>query len=99
MAELFDACPIKPRAVTLAVPLAAPASAAGAASDLMDALPRGDRLLIQKMASDAAVPVDALVPEIVAAYLRLLRDVPAALPSDPMRSLRVNAAGRAGRGQ
>lgn len=60
-------------------------------ADILDKLSPTDRRLVNKMAADAEVPVGALLPEIVAAYLRLLRDVPAALPSDPMRGLASGA--------
>lgn len=66
-------------------------------ADVIDALSVTDRRLVERMTVDARVPVEALVPEIVAAYLRLLRDVPAALPRDPMRGIAVNARARAGR--
>lgn len=63
-------------------------------SDLLEALSRGDRRLIDKMALSTGVVVEALLPEIVSAYLRLMKDVPAAMPRDPMRGLSVAALRR-----
>jgi hypothetical protein len=62
--------------------------------ELLDALPRHDRNLVDRLATDAGVPAAALLPEIISAYLRLLKEVPAALPRDPLRSLSVAAARR-----
>ena len=50
--------------------------------DVYAALSAKDRRLLDRVATGANVSIDALLPEIVSAYLRLMRDVPDALPSD-----------------
>ena len=98
MAGLFDVCPLNRRPVSLKAPMPAPAASLPADDgDVLADLSVTDRRLVNKMAADAGVAVSALLPEIVSAYLRLLRDVPAALPRDPMRGLSVGAKVRAGR--
>jgi hypothetical protein len=94
MDGLFDACPLG-RKVTLKAPMPAARAVLDAGGDVLADLSVTDRRLINKMSADAGVAPAALLPEIVAAYLRLLRDVPAALPRDPMRGLAAGAARRA----
>tara|TARA_R110002020_G_scaffold74540_24_gene190685 strand:+ start:6214 stop:6426 length:213 start_codon:yes stop_codon:yes gene_type:complete len=53
-----------------------------------------DRRDVKAIAADAEVPPDVLIPEIVAAYLRLLRDVPGALPRNPLAGIRAGARRR-----
>ncbi|MGR3758173.1 MAG: hypothetical protein ACU0AT_13200 [Tranquillimonas sp.] len=60
---------------------------------MIDQLHRSDRRLLERIADDAGVPVDALLPEIVAAYLRLLKDAPAVLPRDPLSPIARRARG------
>lgn len=98
MASIFDegqvrARPSAPRVAQFASRRTA--KAASVAVLVLDGLSPADRRLVEKMAADAAVPPAAMAVEVVAAYLRLLREVPAALPRDPMRGLSIGAARRA----
>lgn len=65
-------------------------------SVMFDALSKPDQRVVERMAAHAGVDTCAILPEIVSAYLRLLRDVPDALPVDPMAGLSVGAQRRAG---
>lgn len=61
-------------------------------SDFTDNLPAADRRALLRLAADAAVPAEALAVEMVAAYLRLLRDAPGALPRNPLAPLASRVA-------
>ncbi|MDF3383344.1 MULTISPECIES: hypothetical protein [unclassified Sulfitobacter] len=50
-------------------------------------LSRQDRVQVERMAEAAGTSASALLPAIVAAYLRLMRDAPAVLPADHMTRL------------
>lgn len=65
-------------------------------SDVYQDLPARDRAFLDKLARAGNVSVAALLPEIVSAHLRLVRDVPDALPPDPLRGISKRAAGRMG---
>jgi hypothetical protein len=62
-------------------------------ADLIDALPRQDRRLVELMAADAETSASAMLAQIVRAYLGLARSAPEALPNDPMRRLATRAGG------
>jgi len=55
--------------------------------DLLSALPRQDRRLIDAMAAEAGVAAPALVLALAREYLNLARSAPAALPTNSMRRL------------
>ncbi|MFC6640839.1 MULTISPECIES: hypothetical protein [Sulfitobacter] len=57
-------------------------------------LSRQDRAQVERMAEAAGTSAAALLPAIVAAYLRLMRDAPAVLPADHM--LRIAVASKKG---
>jgi|GEM_PF-6763517 len=61
----------------------------------LDRMAPADRRLLGRLAETAGVPPEALLPEMAAAYLRLLRDVPAVLPRDPLGPLIARARDRA----
>lgn len=65
-------------------------------SDVYAELPARDRDFLDRLARRGNVSVDALLPEIVSAHLRLVRDVPDALPPDPLAGISKRAAGRMG---
>jgi len=65
--------------------------------DPMAQLSASDRRRVADLAAKAGVEPDAMISEIVSAWLRLWKDVPNALPEDPMRGLVLGAARRAGR--
>ena len=60
--------------------------------DLRDALSKSDRRLLDRLAEAAGISPEALLPEIVSGYLRLLREAPDALPRDPLAPLRKGAS-------
>lgn len=62
-------------------------------------LAKSDRRTVAGLAEEAEASVDAVLIEITAAYLRLLRDVPEALPRNPLEPIRSRAErDRAARG-
>lgn len=62
---------------------------------LIDVLEPSVRRDVLAIAAQKNVPADALLPEIVAAYVRLLRDAPGALPRNPLEPLAAGAMRRA----
>lgn len=50
----------------------------------LDRMAPADRRMLRRLAEAAGIEADALIPELAAAYLRLLRDAPAVLPRDPL---------------
>ena len=62
----------------------------------LDALPRADRKLLGQLAEAAGVSSETMAEAVVRAYLGLVRDCPAALPADPLRSLSVDRFTRKG---
>lgn len=63
--------------------------------EIFESLRRDDQRLLQNMADDAGVSVQTMMPAVIGAYLRMVKDVPDALPSDPLRGL--IARGKRGR--
>lgn len=66
-------------------------------SDLAMPLQPKDRQAVERMAKDAGVSVEAMAAAMIARFLDLMRDAPAALPRDPMRGLSIAAAKRRAR--
>jgi len=64
-------------------------------ADTLAALDPGVRRDLQSIATSSGVPPEALIPEIVAAYIRLLREAPGALPRNPLAPLSAGAKRRA----
>ncbi|EAU45089.1 hypothetical protein [Salipiger bermudensis] len=64
-------------------------------SDPLAALEPGIRRDVQSIAISEGVPAETLIPEIVAAYVRLLREAPGALPRNPLAPLAAGARRRA----
>ncbi|MGR3498795.1 MAG: hypothetical protein ACU0E9_07875 [Limimaricola soesokkakensis] len=60
-------------------------------ADPLDHLSASDRRLVGRLADDWKLPVEALIPALVAGYLRLLRDAPDALPRNPLAPLHAAA--------
>lgn len=54
-------------------------------------LARSDRRMLEALAAAAGVELAAITGAAVEQYLRLLRDAPAVLPPDPMKSLSATA--------
>ena len=64
--------------------------------DLADLSP-ADRRLLGRLAEAAGTTAEAMLPEIVTAWLRLLRDAPDALPANPLAPVVHGARSRAAR--
>ena len=64
--------------------------------DLLDALPRSDRNLIEAMAEDAQTRASAMAKQILREYLGLVRSAPNAIPKSPLRRLTAGAIRRKG---
>lgn len=60
-------------------------------ADMMDALPRQDRKLVQAMAEAANTSAQAMMAQIIREYLGLVRSAPEALPQNPMRTLAASS--------
>lgn len=60
-------------------------------------LPSKDQLSIARMARDARADPEAMIVQMVIAYLRLYNDAPAALPQGAINDLGLRAARREGR--
>ncbi|MFG6535539.1 hypothetical protein ACGYK5_17075 [Sulfitobacter sp. 1A16787] len=54
-------------------------------------LHRVERRALADLAAAAEVSAVDMIPAILAAYLRLAKDAPGALPADPVRGLRARA--------
>lgn len=65
----------------------APAPDRCPAFEILATLRDGDRKLFEDLAARAGVTAEDLLPAMIAAYLRLYRDAPQALPTDPLRGL------------
>ncbi len=63
-------------------------------ADVIDRLAPSDRRALKSLAEAAGISAEALIPEIVAGYLRLLADAPGALPKNPIAPLRAGALAR-----
>jgi hypothetical protein len=64
-------------------------------SSALDDLDTRTRRDVEALAIQNQVTPEALLPEIVAAYIRLLREVPDALPRNPLAQLCAGAQRRA----
>lgn len=60
-------------------------------TDALTALSSSDRRVVENMAIDAGVAPECLVPAIISAYVRLLLDAPAALPSNHLGAIKSGA--------
>lgn len=58
-------------------------------ADILENLTASERRALRGLAADAGVETEAMVPAILSAYLRLYRDAPTALGSDPLHGLRL----------
>lgn len=65
-----------------------------AGDDVLDLMSRSDRATLARVCDGHDLAPEQLIAEIVAAYLRLIKDVPEALPRNPMASLHAGARRR-----
>ena len=63
--------------------------------DLLGLLAPKDRATLRAICEAQGVTPAALIPEFVAAYLRLMREVPEALPRNPLEPIYAGAKRRA----
>lgn len=62
-------------------------------ADPLDYLHPAERREIRRLAAQAEAAPEALIAQFAAAFLRLARDVPGALPPDPIRAPMLRARG------
>ena len=62
-------------------------------NDFLNLLPARDRAALVRLAEAARVPPEIMIVQVCCAYLRLARDAPGALPSDPLSRRAALAAG------
>lgn len=80
-----------PRPRRLAPAVEGPAAEFPAAFAALDARARRE---VQAIAEAGGASIEAVLVELVAAYLRIARDAPEALPRNPMAPIRANARRR-----
>lgn len=66
-------------------------------SDPVAGLTQKDRQMLQRLADQAAVSVEAMLAAIIGQYFDLMRDAPGALPRDPLAGLALSARRAGGR--
>ena len=66
-------------------------------ADPLAALEPRTRRDIEALAALHQIPAEALIPEFVTAYIRLLREVPGALPRNPLEPILSGAKRRVAR--
>jgi hypothetical protein len=63
-------------------------------SDVLDLLPRADRRALARIAEASGASEEAVAAQALRAWLQLVRDVPAALPRDPLGARAQSVARR-----